>query len=109
MCTEGYKDIFNNDKIDDDDDDEDEGEDRYKDIFTNSLDIQDSRTKHPLDLKTKGGLNTIETKYKMLLNNRIYSHDDMDDDDANYEYDDDDDDDDDEPEEDPDVQDINWF
>ena len=109
MCTEGYKDIFNNDNLDDDDDDEDEGEDRYKDIFTNSLDIQDSRTKHPLDLKTKGGLNTIETKYKML-NNRIYSHDDMDDDDANYEYDDDDDDDDDdEPEEDPDVQDINWF
>ena len=104
MCTEGYKDIFNNDNLDDDDnDDEDDGEDRYKDI-------QDSRTKHPLDLKTKGGLNTKETRYKMLLNNRIYSHDDMDDDDANYEYDeDDDDDDDDEPEEDPDVQDINWF
>ena len=104
MCTEGYKDIFNNDNLDDDDnDDEDEGEDRYKDI-------QDSRTKHPLDLKTKGGLKSKETTYKMLLNNRIYSHDDMDDDDANYEYDeDDDDDDDDEPEEDPDVQDINWF
>ena len=72
------------------------------------MDVQDSSTKHPLDLKTKGGLGTIETKYKRLLNNRIYSHDDMDDEDGNYEYDDDDDDDD-EPEEDPDVQDINWF